>query len=112
MNHINVWEFIIVILLLLLVLLLIIMCKSHLKHDKKSKEQVTVKLINKHEYSAPIHLGGISTQNMTVSYRLVFETINNEILEFKVNASMFAKHQIGEEGKIIYQGKRLLNFIC
>lgn len=112
MNQINAWEFVIVTLSLLTLLMLIILGKSLLKRHREVKECSIAKLINKHEYSAPIHQGGISTQNMTVSYRLVFETINSEILEFQVNASMFANHQIGEEGKIIYQGKRLLNFIC
>lgn len=99
MNSINVWEFIIVILSLLAVLLLIIVSKGLLKHHQETKEVSVVKLVDKHEYAAPIHQGGISTQNMTVSYRFVFETMDSEVLEFKVNASMFAKHQVGEEGK-------------
>lgn len=108
----NFWKYLIIFLALLACILILMKCLDWLKDHIGPKVTTVARLIDKHENSAPIHQGGISSQSMTVSFSFIFETEDNGRMEFKVNSSMYAAHEIDEKGKIIYQGKRLLYFIC
>lgn len=107
----NFWSYLIILLALLAFILILIKCLGWLKNHIGSKVTTVARLIDKHENSAPIHQGGISSQSMTVSFSFIFETEDNERMEFKVNSSMYAAHEIGEQGKIIVQGNRLIDFV-
>lgn len=116
MNHENLllpdfWSCLIIFLALLVFILILIKCYGWLKNHIGSKVTTVATLIDKHENSAPIHQGGISSQSMTVSFSFIFETEDNGRIEFKVNSSMYAAHEIGEQGKIIVQGNRLIDFV-
>lgn len=93
----NFWKYLIIFLVLLACILILMKCLDWLKDHIGPKVTTVARLIDKHENSAPIHQGGIR---------------DNGRMEFKVNSSMYAAHEIDEKGKIIYQGKRLLYFIC
>ena len=107
----NFWKIIFVLLALLAVILIIVKSRNWIRNHTGPKAAIMARLIDKHENSAPIHQGGISSQSMTVSFSFIFETSDDARMEFKVNAQMYAAHQINEEGKIIIQGERLIDFI-
>ena len=106
-----VWQLLIILLLLLFCILIIIKGTGWLKDHTGRKITMEARLIDKHENSAPIHQGGISSQSMTVSFSFIFETAACGRMEFKVNSQTYAAHEINETGKIIIQGKRLVRFI-
>lgn len=105
------WKFIIILLVLLACILIAVKIISWLKNHIGPKITLEATLIDKHENSAPIHQGGISSQSMTVSFSFIFETDEKGRMEFKVNSQMYAAHQVEESGKIIIQSKRLIDFV-